>query len=125
MKPFNEHGTTKVNEMNPGEYALHGDVIITRVDKAPPGFKGMEAEPNNALAYGEVTGHVHKLIGVPGKDFDLKVEPTTKERHLHIVRPTALKHQEHSPIILPPGFYRIGIQREYDPFEKLIRAVQD
>jgi hypothetical protein len=125
MKPFNEHGTKEVKNMSVGQYALHGDVIIERVESLPENFNDLKKEPNHALAYGEVTGHVHKLIGEPGIDFDVRVDEQKKERHLRVIRPTALKHQEHSPIILPPGEYRIGIQREYDPFTKLIRQVVD
>jgi hypothetical protein len=124
MKPFNEHGTVTAN-MNVGDYILHGDVILTRVPGLPEEFKSFEQEPMSALAYGELTGHLHQLQGEPGADFDLRVCPKTKERHLRIVNPTALKHQEHGPIILLPGDYKVGVQREYDPFEKLIRSVQD
>lgn len=124
VKPFNEHNPKEAS-IGLGEYVLHGDVIVQRVEALPEGFEEMEPEPNKALAYGELTGHLHQLQGTQGVDFDLRVNPATKERHLRIVKPTALKHQEHSPIVLPPGDYRIGIQREYDPFEKLVRQVQD
>lgn len=124
MKPFNEHGTQEA-KLEVGDYVLHGDVIIQRVDKLPEDFSKLATEPKNALAYGEVTGHVHQLQGVQGADFDLRVNEQTKERFLRIVEPTALKHQEHGPIILLPGDYKVGIQREYDPFSKLIRQVAD
>lgn len=123
MKAFKK-GKPKDATMAVGQYALHGDVIITRVDMLPENFAGMETEPKNALAYGELTGHVHQLCGEPGVDFDLRVSPAG-ERHLKIVQPTMLRHQEHDPILLKPGNYQIGIQREFDPFEKLIRSVQD
>lgn len=123
MKPFNEHGT-KVANMKVGDYALHGDVIIERVGDLPTDFAKLEVEAKNALAYGEATGHIHQLQGEAGVDFDLRVNKNN-ERHLRIVNPTMLKHQEHSPILLQPGEYKIGIQREYDPFEKLTRRVQD
>jgi hypothetical protein len=124
-KPFNEHGTKNIDAMTVGQYALHGDVIIQRVEAVPENFSAMEVEPNSCLAYGELTGHAHKLFGTPGVDFDVRVNPTTKERHLRVVNPVALRHQEHSPIVLPPGDYKIDIQREYDPFEKLVRQVAD
>ena len=125
MKPFNEHGAKTAQMSNEGDYILHGDVIVTRVKQVPDSFEKMDTEPMNALAYGELTGHLHQLQGVQGQDFDLRIEPTTKERHLRIVKPTALKHQEHGPIILLPGDYKVGIQREYDPFEKISRQVVD
>lgn len=33
--------------------------------------------------------------------------------------------QEHGPVTLSPGVYRIGIVREIDPFEDKIRSVRD
>jgi hypothetical protein len=125
MKPFNEHDPVTIKEMEIGAYALHGDVIITRVAALPENFNKMEKEPKNALAYGEFTGHVHQLTG-EATAFDLRIDPVTPaKRHLTLLQPVALKHQEHRPIILPPGQYEIGVQREYDPFTKKIRAVQD
>jgi hypothetical protein len=124
MKPFNEHNP-QTAELAIGDYVLHGDVIVERVSALPTEFTTLETEPNNALAYGELTGHLHQLQGEAGVDFDLRVNPVTKERHLRIVKPVLLKHQEHSPLLLREGEYKIGIQREYDPFEKLIRQVAD
>lgn len=123
LKPFNEHGPKEAN-MDVGEYCLHGDVIIERMATLPTNFSEGESEPMKALAYGELTGHIHQLQGEPGVDFDLRVSKTG-DRHLKIVNPTFLKHQEHSPILLKPGNYKIGIQREYDPFSKMIRQVID
>ena len=125
MKPFNEHGTQVVEAHEPGGYLLHGDVILFMTNETPVEFSKMTPEPMSALAYGELSGHLHQVQGVAGVDFDLRVNERTKERHLRVVNPVLLKHQEHSPIKLPPGDYKISIQREYDPFEEIIRSVQD
>lgn len=123
MKKFNEEGTEFAKFEKNNDEALHGDVILTRCsfDKQ---FNSMETVEDSCLAYGEMTGHSHKIFGNP-EDYELKECPKTKTRHLRVINPVTLKHQEHSPIVLPPGDYRIGIQREYDPFEKLIRKVED
>ena len=92
MKPFNEHGT-KIAEMKIGDYSLHGDVIIEMIPDLPEDFVSQEKEAKSALAYGEATGHIHQLQGTPGVDFDLRVK--NNERHLKIINPTLLKHQEH------------------------------
>lgn len=122
MKPFNEHGSKEAN-MAVGDYGLHGDVIIERVEELPAGFSKGEVEAKSALAYGEATGHIHQLQGTPGVDFDLRVLGT--DRYLKIFKPTFLKHQEHSPMLLKEGNYKIGIQKEYDPFSKIARQVVD
>lgn len=124
MKPFNDHVATQDPDLGIGDYCLHGDVIVTRIEQLPAEFETLEQEPMSALAYGEVTGHVHQLQGTPEKDFKLRVTKTG-ERLLRVINPVALKHQEHGPIILRPGDYKTGIQREYDPFQKLIRQVAD
>lgn len=136
MKPFNEQNP-QTPELKVGDYGFHGDVAIERVEAVPDNFAELPVEPKGALAYGEVTGHCHKLVGEEGKDYMLRYEPNKGTNmvqgatasgnvlHLRVLRPTALKHQEHGPVILPPGDYRIGFQTEYDPFEKLIRQVQD
>lgn len=70
---------------------------------------------------GEATGHAHRLHG---DGFEL-FETPAKEKHLRLVAPTALRHEEHQEIILPPGDYRIGIVREYDHFKEEARRVAD
>jgi hypothetical protein len=124
LKPFNEVGTQVANFSAVGAYALHGDVVIERVAALPANFASLPAEPQKALAYGEATGHIHQLQG-GSNAFDLRYNPETNERFLRVVEPVTLKHQEHSPIVLPPGDYVSRQQVEYDPFEKLTRRVID
>lgn len=123
MKPFNEHGGQEVKKYVAGEYVLHGDVIL-KLEALPENFETMPVVKDHCLAYGELTGHLHKIIGDEGS-FSVRECPETKMRHLRVVSPVLLKHQEHEQIKLPPGDYRIDIQREYDPFEKLSRRVVD
>lgn len=123
MKPFNEHGGREISDYKPGEYVLHGDVIL-RFEPLPDDFSTMAEVKDNCLAYGELTGHAHTIVG-ESHQFELRECPKTKMRHLRVVEPVLLKHQEHEKIKLPPGDYRIDIQREYDPFEKLSRRVVD
>ena len=124
MKPFAEHDPKTDTHCEIGDHMLHGDVIIERVAELPADFSQGKVEPKSALAYGEATGHLHQLQGEPGIDFDLRVN-SEGARHLRVFKPVLLKHQEHSPMLLQPGDYKIGIQREYDPFEKLTRQVVD
>lgn len=122
MKPFNEENPQLNNNMAEGDYAFHGDVVLYCESKLPDDFESMPKVEDSALAYGEATGHIHKLVS---GDFDLRECPKTKVKHLKVVKPTMLKHQEHRPIEINPGVYRIGIQREYDPISKKIREVAD
>lgn len=35
------------------------------------------------------------------------------------------KHEEHKPVSLGKGIWKVGIVREYDPFEEEARKVRD
>lgn len=123
-KPFNEANPRENFEMEPGDWGFHGDVIIECVKSVPAEFSSFNVVKDDCLAYGEATGHLHQLFGEDGS-FELREDPKTKVKHLRVVTPTYLKHQEHSPVLLKEGDYKINIQREYDPFSKLIRRVID
>lgn len=123
MKPFNEADPVHGVKMKKGDLGLHGDVIVF-CEKAPEDFETWPKVKDNCLAYGEATGHAHVIVGDESA-FDLRENPQTKARHLRVVKPVMLKHQEHRGVEIPPGEYRIGIQREYSPFDKLVRRVVD
>lgn len=47
------------------------------------------------------------------------------EKYIEIVEPTELRHEEHRPITIPEGYYKIEIVREYDHFAEESRQVMD
>ena len=67
-------------------------------------------------------GHAHRL---DTEEFEHLINPKTKERYLRLLKPTKVKHEEHNPITLPPGEYRIGRVREKGMFDDLIAPVVD
>lgn len=75
MKDFIEDNVQDV-DMEKGESGFHGDVIVTRLESLPEGFNDWPLVKDDCLAYGESTGHAHKLFG----DFELRENPTTHER---------------------------------------------
>lgn len=95
-----------------------GDVLIRRVQSLPK----QKAQPRltGILAYGEVTGHAHKIEDLTRAEV-LEIENglylRVGEEGVRIV------HEEHAPVALPPGNYEVEIQREYTPTE--IRNVAD
>jgi len=103
-----------------------GDVFIQRIDEPiPNGVKKVRADKGRTiLAYGEVTGHAHAL---PQRAKLFRMEDvgsgTGLVSWLDLDKPATLKHEEHAPIELPAGRYKVTIQREYSPEE--IRAVAD
>mgnify|MGYP001580266272 CR=1 FL=1 len=97
-----------------------GDVFLEQVEVLPDG--AVDVAPENGrlvLAHGEATGHAHTLAMSDGAYY-----AKGAERFLRIVREEAfLRHEEHAPIGVPPGLYRVRRQREYTPEE--IRTVLD
>ena len=65
------------------------------------------------LAYGEATGHAHAVLDREAELY----ETDLGERFLWVLAEggVTVTHEEHAAITLPPGTYRIGIQREYEP----------
>lgn len=96
----------------------HGDVMVERIEK-PDGELGRSL-PHTTLAHGEVTGHSHRIsergaAKLYQRPMDFILEVTADK--------ATLVHEEHGPIELAPGFYRVWRQREYSP--ERIRLVAD
>jgi hypothetical protein len=92
-----------------------GDVLLVPVNEVPKGAKRMR--PKRAiLAEGEVTGHVHELVG--GK-VDL-YQGNAEVIFAKIMGSGAqLQHAEHATQTIEPGIYRVVRQREYTPAENV------
>lgn len=95
----------------------HGDVLIAATDAIPAKAKQRLAP---ILARGEITGHSHRVedaataeLWESGGVLFLKV----------VAENARVIHEEHRPITLPRGIYRVWLQREYTP--QSIRQVMD
>lgn len=126
MKTFNEKNPRENFGQRIGFEGFHGDVTQFRLKELPKDFESMPQCKDSCVAYGEATGHIHQITGGElGKDYDLRRDPKTKHEYLRVDNVVYLKHQEHCPVELKPGFYRFGRQLEYSPFEKQLRQVID
>ena len=94
-----------------------GDVFIIPVRSVPAGAK---PRPGGVLVEGEMTGHSHRVA-------DLRAAAVLEaggELFLRVSADAAtIVHQEHGPITLSRGTYRVWGQREYSP--EAIRRVLD
>lgn len=92
----------------------HGDVILKLVSEIPNDAKSLGKRKE--LAYGEVTGHAHRLD--IGKLFE------TKDGKLYckINKTAKLSHEEHGTLTIPPANYEVVIKRQYTPngWEKVV-----
>jgi hypothetical protein len=95
-----------------------GDVLI--FEAGPSAITLFHEEvPDRILAYGEATGHAHRVVGA-GAHLYARGEGDmvlTVETRAHVV------HEEHGAIELPAGVYLARRQREYTPDE--VRIVED
>ncbi len=108
-----------------------GDVMIQKVASKP---KTKVLPLHNGaivLAFGEVTGHSHKIDNPAGCALLEPLERTADDeilnvRFLEIMESSGVDivHEEHDTIHLDPGIYRISLQREYQP-RALPRRVAD
>lgn len=94
--------------------ARQGDVLFTKIEALPEGLKQRKSQ---IIVEGEATGHHHSLVA--GR----VLEDAQGYLFLEVLKATQIVHQEHQPIGLEPGFYRVTRQREYTP--EAIRVVMD
>ena len=98
-----------------------GDVIIEPCEVMPSG-KAVKPGPRGfVLAEGEATGHFHAIAEVEG------VECVEKDGmfYIRVNKEKTVTHEEHNPVTIPPGVYRVRKVREYDHFAEEARAVED
>lgn len=101
-----------------------GDVLIQVVESIPKSATKMTPDQHrNTLAEGEVTGHAHRVHGT----VDMFRQGDAPQRDVFMSAPkrVTVQHEEHQPVTLPAGRYKISRVREYDHFAEEARIVQD
>ena len=124
--------------INPGEQWQHGDVQGTPIDKIPEGLK-LKPVKDGVLAWGEATGHCHKVIPPAGRDLEnsavVLVDEENPQRQFvrALVDGCMVRHEksgawtgEHHTQVLPKDQpYEIGPTYEYDYNTEEKRRVLD
>jgi hypothetical protein len=95
----------------------HGDVLVEVVDAVPANARRLH---HLVLAEGELTGHSHRIAERDAAVLYQSDRGMFLSVHAEVA---TLVHQEHGPIRLGQGAYRVWLQREYTPRE--IRVVRD
>ncbi len=94
-----------------------GDVFIAAVPSIPA---AAQPRPHCVLAEGEVTGHSHRIKETGAA----RMFAHAGSLYLEVTATLAtVAHEEHGPITLRRGTYRVWQQREYSP--EAIRTVRD
>ena len=101
-----------------------GDVALVRVDDIPADAQPCVIKGDVILAYGETTGHAHRLEQDTVKPFAKGgVWEPSAERFIQALDGATLRHEEHGAIPIPAGKYRVIQQVQYTP--EAIRNVAD
>jgi hypothetical protein len=111
------------------EMYAQGDLLIERVDDVEPSGIMMFPDATGALvlAEGELTGHRHAIFDrVTMFRDDALAREIPSGLYIGHVKveggPATLRHQEHAPIALGEGTYRVRRQRELEPKDAMIVA---
>jgi len=113
-----------------------GDVQFKTIDSLPENAQKIQNKP---LAYGETSGHVHVLTGhadffeVEGRIYAVVGNDGARLQHVmeNNLTPNCMTEvkelpcADHKSILLPPGTYEFGIQKQFNPFEKTFEEVRD
>lgn len=114
--------------MKENETVRQGDVLITRL-KDTPEISGLKKRQETVLAYGEVTGHMHRVVDVAdpaqipqeGADYvfsnfdngDVEIyERPDGTLVMKVLKESTLVHDEHAPQALPVGNYEVKLQKQ-------------
>lgn len=118
--------------------ARQGDVMLVRIDQLPEGLIETKRDRTGriVLAHGEKSGHGHAIRDKHVSGFRLSTtmdDPSGVSGGVDYILVggsgcATLNHEyesgtmaEHHPIGLPPGTYKIALQREYSP-SAIVRA---
>jgi hypothetical protein len=106
-----------------------GDILFEAVSNFHPSGLILSARPDGGLvvAEGELTGHRHVIYdrATMFRD-DALAQDIPAELYVGHVRvegdAAELRHEEHAPLTLPRGTYRVRRQRELEPKDARIVA---
>ena len=91
--------------MNKPHITRQGDVLLIAVASLPNNAVESTPEGDVILAYGEVTGHAHRIaqtIDAP----KVRVWSAGAERFLQVIGAASLTHEEHAAVVLDRPLYR-------------------
>jgi len=104
--------------------ARQGDLLFCEISDIP---KSLPLKKDPILAYGEVTGHAHRVVAPNFDNVDMFVDTNGDILMYSATEDIVIDHEEHGKITLPAKkIYRMTRQREYDAaVEDLQRRVAD
>lgn len=99
---------------------VQGDVFFIKTSVIPEEATKLNRRLGGyIIAEGEATGHAHVI------EDDIELYEKEGVLFIKAAKEIAVRHEEHLPVILSPGIWKVGIIREYDPFLEETRIVRD
>lgn len=99
---------------------VQGDVFFKKAKKLPEGVKPIGRTARGyVLAEGEATGHAHVI------EDDIELYEKKGVLFVKTSKDVSVHHEEHQPVTLGVGIWKVGIVREFDPFLEEYRKVRD
>ncbi|MDW8002973.1 MAG: hypothetical protein RMJ39_10015 [Deltaproteobacteria bacterium] len=93
---------------------IQGEVYFVKTDRLPLSTKYLPPMYGRySLGKREGAGYSHVCEDVK----NATLHEAYGHLYICVYSPVSIIHQEHKPIILEPGIWRIGIQRVYDYFD--------
>jgi len=110
---------------------LQGDVSWHPISEFPKGLKKLEFTGRHTVQHGE-SGNEHVLIGEK-QSIELYKDEATGMHFIRVLKPIEMRHvrtgetmtSEHEPVTFAETYYEQKQEIEYDPFERILRRVQD
>jgi hypothetical protein len=108
---------------------IHGDVDLIEVTQIPKTAKKMDKTFNphirgTWIELGEHSGNAHVIAPTAGGIVNFYIDG--QDLYTEVIgSPVVITHEEHAPLIIPIGRYIKKIEKEYDPFLKIIKQVVD
>lgn len=94
-----------------------GDTVLTKTDSIP---KDAELQKGVNILHLGNTGNHHKFVGG-----SFGIYKKDESKFVEVVETTSYEHEEHKPIVVPPGIYALSFVQEWDHFGDLKRSVVD
>lgn len=98
-----------------------GDTLYQKIETLPEGVKEVQRKKGAVIiAEGEHTGHAHRIFDVDAFLYELN-----GNRYLVNKQAVTTTHEEHGPVTIPPGTWKIDIVREKDWLTGMVSPVVD
>lgn len=110
---------------------VQGDVAFETIAALPDGLKKRNIAKlgDSILARGEFSDHAHFATGevevLDAEDGTMYLDVKGEAEIQHLLESSGVWTKEHKPLKLTPGYYKVELQNQYNPYAKAIERVRD